>query len=380
MINFLLWVGLIGLVVTAIILRVRASLRRRIRLKDNETGRQKTVNRILAGGERHHVQGIYERVEPMRKFVERSFDRLDAAIADGDAEALLICENIDRGGEADRLLDFLVVQQEDKPDVVARSREIATIGYLTGDLATASTAVEKILSLFKNDLDALTRCGMICYLRGDIEQAKDIYYRVLKIAKHNRNEEEQAAAHINLGLLFQIIGKVGEAEFHHAEALKIYEKQKNEEGMADCMVNLALCHQVRSEMTRAEKVFRQALEINERLQRAEALAVNCGCLGLLIYHNRGDLDDAERLLGTSLDLNSRLGRLGGMASAYGNMGLVRFKRGDSKGARELFDKSLTLYQKINRPKLALKVQGWLEKIKAEDASDIAPAQTQKTGA
>jgi tetratricopeptide (TPR) repeat protein len=367
----LLWIFLIGLVATAIVMRVKAMMRRRARIEADDSMRQKTINRILAGGERHHVQGIYERVEPMRKYVERATDRLEAGVADMIPDAQAIFENLERGGEPTRLLDFLVAQRKGAQDIVARNREIATLGYLGGDIQTASEAIETILDSFPNDLDALTRRGTICYLRGNNDEAKELYMRVLKIATANNNEEEKAAAHVHLGTLAQLMKLLGEAEFHHAAALKIYEKLADEAGMADCLVNIGLIHQARAETSKAEDAYRKAMEINERLKRLEGLAVTCGCLGLLIYDRRGDLEEAERLLGTALDLNTRLGRLGGMASAYGNLGLVRFKRGHTKAARELFTKSLALYQRLNRPKLAMKVQAWLDQMEPETGIAVA---------
>lgn len=351
-------------------MRVKAMMRRRARIEADDSMRQKTINRILAGGERHHVQGIYERVEPMRKHVERACDRLEAAVASMIPEARAIFDNLERGGEANRLLDLLVQQSKGAQDIVARNREIATLGYLGGDIQIASEAIDAILASFPNDLDALTRRGTITYLRGNTEQAKEIYMRVLKIATHNNNEEEKAAAHVHLGTLHQLLRLIGDAEFHHAAALKIYEKLKDEAGTADCLVNIGLIHQVRNEIAKAEEAFRKAMEINERMHRLEGLAVSCGCLGLLIYDRRGNLEEAERLLSSALDLNTRLGRLGGMASAYGNLGLVRFKRGHGKAARELFTKSLALYQRLNRPKLAMKVQAWLDQMEPDSGVDV----------
>ena len=151
--------------------------------------------------------------------------------------------------------------------------------------------------------------------------------------------------------------------------MKIYEKLKDEAGIADCLVNMGLIYQFRNETPKAEEAYRKAIEINERLKRPEGLAVASGCLGLLIYDRRGNLEEAERLLNTALDLNTRLGRLGGMASGYGNLGLVRFKRGHAKAARDLFAKSLALYQRLNRPKLAMKVQAWLDQMEPDSGAD-----------
>jgi tetratricopeptide (TPR) repeat protein len=373
--DYLLWILLIGLIAAAIVMRTKAMLRRRARIEADDSMRQKTINRILAGGERHHVQGIYERVEPMRKYVERASDRLEAAVADMIPDAQAIFENLERGGEPGRLLEFLVKQRKGAQDIVARNREIATLGYLGGDIHTASEAIDAILDSFPNDLDALSRRGTICYLRGNNDDAKELYMRVLKIATAHDNEEEKAAAHVHLGTLAQLMKLLGEAEFHHAAALKIYEKLTDEAGMADCLVNIGLIHQARAETSKAEDAYRKAMEINERLKRLEGLAVTCGCLGLLIYDRRGDLEEAERLLGSALDLNTRLGRLGGMASAYGNLGLVRFKRGNTKAARELFTKSLALYQRLNRPKLAMKVQAWLDKMEPEAGAAVGTVKT-----
>ena len=186
---------MLGLIGTATFMRVKAMMRRRGRIEADETMRQRTINRILAGGERHHVQGIYERVEPMRKYVERACDRLEAAVAGLVPDAQAIFDNLERGGEPNRLLEFLVQQSKGAQDIVARNREIATLGYLSGDIQAASDAVDAILASFPNDLDALSRRATIAYLRGNAEQAKEIFMRVLKIATHNNNEPEKAGAH-----------------------------------------------------------------------------------------------------------------------------------------------------------------------------------------
>jgi predicted metal-dependent hydrolase len=51
-----------------------------------------------------------------------------------------------------------------------------------------------------------------------------------------------------------------------------------------------------------------------------------------------------------------------VAAAYGNLGLVHVKRRDFAGARELFLKAQSIYQRINRPKMVAKIQGMLRQV------------------
>jgi len=107
----------------------------------------------------------------------------------------------------------------------------------------------------------------------------------------------------------------------------------------------------------AEAQIREAMAINKRRHRREGLAVCCSLLGVILVEKRHpELKEAESVLNQAVRLNLELGRLGGVATAYGNLGLVRVKRQDFKGARELFLKAQGIYQRINRPKMMAKIQ------------------------
>jgi hypothetical protein len=83
------------------------------------------------------------------------------------------------------------------------------------------------------------------------------------------------------------------------------------------------------------------------------------------------LREAERLLNRAVQLNMDLGRPGGVATAYGNLGLVRVKRHDFAGARELLVKAQAIYQRISRPKMAAKVQAMLKTVGTISAARAA---------
>ena len=103
------------------------------------------------------------------------------------------------------------------------------------------------------------------------------------------------------------------------------------------------------------------MAINKRLKRREGLAICCSMLGVILMEKiQPKLKEPERLLHRAVQLNLDLSRPVGVATAYGNLGLIRVKRGDLTGARELFLKAQSIYQRINRPILMAKIQGMLK--------------------
>ncbi len=99
------------------------------------------------------------------------------------------------------------------------------------------------------------------------------------------------------------------------------------------------------------------------------MALDYGVLGLLVYSNEeGKLSEAERMLRKAVALNDRIGRFGAVAAAYGNLGLARAKARDFKRARQMLLQALSIYQRLNRPKMVHKVQTMLTQL-----SKSAPA-------
>lgn len=80
----------------------------------------------------------------------------------------------------------------------------------------------------------------------------------------------------------------------------------DEEAQAVACGNLGLIHQTRGELDKAEQMHRKSLEINERLGRQEGIANACGNLGL-ICQTRGEPDEARDLWTKSRDLYVKIG-------------------------------------------------------------------------
>jgi len=369
-INSVIYVALVLVVVGIAYVWLAAQFRKRRLLREEQERFDTTVNRVLALGEQNQLAGMSEKLGQFRSQVERALKRVEAAEASGVPEAQGIVQPMHRSAmpNPQRLTEYLISARSGAPDLVARNREITTLAFLQGDTATAFECVEAIIAVVPNDLDGHTRLAQIQYLRGEYDAAKLTYRKVLKIAASQKDEAEQALAYENLGTLHLNLQEFNDAEKRFLQAMEIYTHLKQDDGLADCQVSLGLIAQFRKKPEQAEVYFRKAMEINDRLKREEGQAITCGCLGLLLYNKRirQELDEAEDLLRRALASYEKLGRLGGAATAYGNLGLVRVLRKDTTTARELFGKSLALYRKCNRPKMVIKVQGWLDELQKQD--------------
>jgi tetratricopeptide (TPR) repeat protein len=266
-------------------------------------------------------------------------------------------------GQPEPIVQFLLSQRPATNDTLARNREIATISFLEGDWATATTAVTAILLRLPHDQDAMTRRALICYRTGELEQAKKIFKRVVLIAREKNSDMDIAAAYCNLGMLHLMLEEYDDAAVRYGKAMSIYNRLKYEDGQADCMVNMGLIAYKAKKGKEVEHQFRAALDINKRHKRREGMSICCSLLGvILIEKDNPELNEAEKLLKQAVQLSLELGRPGGVAAAYGNLGLVHVKRRDFAGARELFLKAQSIYQRINRPKMVAKIQGMLRQV------------------
>ena len=352
---------------------LRMAWRRRARGVEYDRMVQSAANQILALDEESHTMGISESPEPLRRRIERAVARVEACAGVGVSGAGEIIESLAKKGNAAPLVKFLLAQRPDTADTVARNREIATASYLQGDLATTTAAVTAILLRLHHDRDAMTRQALVCFRNGELEQSKKIFKRVVHIAREKNSEIDLAAAYCNLGMLNVMLSEFDDAALRYSQAMTIYNRLKKEEGQADCLVNLGLiAYKKKEKGVEVEGQFRRAMAINKRHKRREGMAICCSLLGVILVEKEApQLKEAEKLLHEAIRLNLDLGRPGGVATAYGNLGLVRAKRGDFAGARELFLKAQSIYQRINRPKMMAKIQEMLKTLGTLSAAKAA---------
>lgn len=362
--NWLNFSAVAALLIWAIYVRITITVRKKMRLHAYDLQIVNVNNALLALGEQNQSQSVVERTEPLRKQIERAVRRIEAAVGQGAYAGEQLVANFARRHNAQPVIEFLQSQRPGKHDLAARNREIETIAYLSGDWENAMQAIVAVLLLIANDFDALSRQALVFFVTGRMDEAKRNFARVINLAKIKGDQLELANAYSNLAMLHQLLEEIDDAEKRHTQALVIYRKMEGmEDRIADTYGNLGFIFTKRGEKKDAEHMFRKALEINTKLHRVEGLALCNGVLGLMIYQtDDGDLRQAERMLRRAANLNDTIGRFGAVAAAYGNLGLVRAKRHDLKNARQYLLKALGIYQRLNRQKMVVKVQGMLTQI------------------
>lgn len=354
-------------------LYVAISVRRRLRLRAYDQLLEQVENGILALAEKQNhnqTQSVIERTEGLRLRAKRAIRRIESAAGRGIERADKIIEQFHVRHDTASMVSFLSDQRPRTHDLVARNREIETLAYLNGDYETAASAIRAVLMRIPSELDASTRQAMILCATGDLDRAKKIFVRIINLAEKQDDLLAEADGYANLGLVHQLLDQIDDAHKFHNKALFMYKKLPgNEDREADCYGNIGFIHHRRGENRDAELVFRKALEINTRLGRIEGMALDYGVLGLMVYNSPdGKLSESEKMLRRAVTLNDQIGRFGAVAAAYGNLGLVKAKNRDFKRARQMLLTALSIYQRLNRPKMVHKVQTMLTQL-----SKSAPA-------
>lgn len=160
--------------------------------------------------------------------------------------------------DAQHMLNERIDQEKIKLD-----RELAAVAFTVGRIDEAAEALERVLQLLPNDLDAISRLGHIHFLRGRLAAAEESYRSVLALASDGA---WTATAYGNLGNVMR----------------------------------------TRGDLDGAEAMYRKALEIEEKLGRLEGMAIQYGNLGILM-RTRGNVRVARELWTKSRDLFAKRG-------------------------------------------------------------------------
>ncbi|MGD0573540.1 MAG: tetratricopeptide repeat protein [Sedimentisphaerales bacterium] len=304
------------------------------------------ANEIVKPYKDENIRLFQESIDLKKQLVSAIQRAAEAEARGNNPETKGVIEELRKTGDTRRLLDVLVKERDlQRNSLVERNREIAAVAYLHGDIEVARAAVDEILKLNPEDMDALNQKGGIELLQGNLNEAEKIFSRILGMGLANNNDFWQAIGSSNLGLVYRTKGELDKAEEMFNKSLEIAEKSGLLVVTASEYSNLGVIYQMRGELDKAEKMHKKSLEIEKKLGHLERMAENYGNLGN-VYQTKGELDKAEEMYGKVLDIEKQLNRPDSIANAFGNLGLIYRKRGELDRAEEMHKKSLEIAEKV----------------------------------
>jgi hypothetical protein len=185
---------------------------------------QKVVSRILAENSKlaESLASSREEVGQLKERVTSALQRVQEAENRGSVKGLI--KELQKSGDTQRLLQFLVEDRNKlKNNLVERNREIATIAYLRNDMNAAAAAIDELLQLQPEDLDALSIKANILWLKGGVVM-ENLFKQILEVATKKNDLEAQAGALANLGELYW--GSAGPLPRKSIEMFKAKELEK----------------------------------------------------------------------------------------------------------------------------------------------------------
>jgi tetratricopeptide (TPR) repeat protein len=146
-----------------------------------------------------------------------------------------------------------------------------------------------------------------CYLQlSDLEKAERHYKEAEAAATQANDNEGLAAALGNTGLVYQIRGELDEAFELYEHVLKIERAIDRRWGEANALGNIGNIYLRQWELDKALDCHQQALKIDKQISYREGEAQDLGNIGN-VYQTKGELDKALQHLEQALKIFEEIG-------------------------------------------------------------------------
>ena len=151
-------------------------------------------------------------------------------------------------------------------------------------------------------------------------------------------DSRRGALHLHIGVSHYLSRRLPQAEGSSTEALRLFRAAADEEGQATALGNLGVVYAMGGDPDRAEEHLQQAVQIFRRIDSPSGEAWALTILGLIYLAWRRDLDKAQHHQQQAFELSRRIDNVGGQALALTGLGLVAGQRGRPEEALALYER------------------------------------------
>lgn len=278
--------------------------------------------------------------------VYRSLGELAKSL-EAQREALILMEKLgDLEGIADSRMNMSVIY--------------TSLGKLREALKIQEEALQVYRTLQRSDkiAFALGNLGLTRLLLGNFQEALDDQYRSLDIKHQLGDIHGESNSRVNLGLTYTSLGDYSKALDQYWKALDLYRKLGNKQGEAVTLSSLGDLFGELGNLSRAETYYLSSLKLREEIQDKAGRAIILKNLASL-YRKQGSLTRAKGYFQEALQLAEEIPLLLNQGDIYQEIGLILQTEGETSSALEALEKALTLYEKAEYSLGVINVLGHL---------------------
>ncbi len=270
-----------------------------------------------------HLYGSKPASIPLHNFTDDSpLDRALHRVADaakvGVESARQAIENKSPGKAAEYYIDRLERLKQTDQSEVDFCRDAAEVLYRTGNIGNAENALNRILRILPNDLDAINRLGWIYKLQGKLASAEKQYRDLLKLA--DSDARWQANALTALGLIESDQGKYDDANEYQTRAYKLALTKRDHVLIGRTLSRLGYNFIQTGQTSKGTRFIRRSFRHFKLANDESGQASICTYLGLILLEK--DPKQASEYFEESKKLHQNLKDLNGIAIDIANIGLA----------------------------------------------------------
>jgi tetratricopeptide (TPR) repeat protein len=183
----------------------------------------------------------------------------------------------------------------------------------------------------------------MCWHLGDLEKARDLFQRSLRLLGPYRDCAMLAELHLYLSLLEHSQGDYAAARRLAEECVSLNREQGRIPGTAYALSSLGMVCLTQGEDEIAYAYLQESVAVMRSIQHARGTAITLTRLAAAALRlNR--LGEAQVFLDDSLEITRKFGDRWGIGNALNYLGLLAATRGDLDRAESLVRESVTLFQ------------------------------------
>ena len=198
---------------------------------------------------------------------------------------------------------------------------------------------------------AVTNTGLNYYLRGEYQQAIEVFEQNLSLGPVKRDGAATAKNLNNLGALKRFFGDNVAALDYAQRARRLAEEVGDQRTLSNSFVNLGIIYKDQSNYARALEYMEKGLTLAEALKDKPTISLTLNNIGA-IYGSQGNHSQALVYFQRAFELAQAEENKFLIANAQNNLGNAYYKLRDYPKALEYFQKSLDLSRQLNNQRLA----------------------------